>query len=111
MAEFEKVKDIPAEKPLSYRWEPDVKFILTGLEFDHIYNGLRANLNDPNFIRVAATIKALETADSIFKQGLEAGVIKPVYPEPKVDTRTVYESDPELKIWEDAHPNSVERNP
>lgn len=86
MAEFEKTS-AEQPKPTNYRWDPTDKFILTGLEFDLIYNGLRANLNDPNFIRVASIVKALETVDGVFKQGVEAGVIKPVYPEPKEEQK------------------------
>jgi len=84
MAEFEQTTSQKTEeKPIDYRWEPTDKFILSGLEFDLIYRGLRANLQDPAFVRVATVVKALETADGVFKQGVDAGVIKPVYSEPK----------------------------
>jgi hypothetical protein len=93
MAEFEKKKEItenPAE-PIDYRWEPTDKFILTGIEFDLIYRGLRANLKDSAFVRVATIVKALEVADGVFKQGVDAGVIRPVYPE----------AEPRPKGWQD----------
>lgn len=91
MAEFQKTVPTQQNKPIDYRWELDDKFILTGLEFDLIFKGLRANLQDPNFVRVATVVKALETVDGVFKQGVEAGIIKPVYPEPEL--KSYYPSD------------------
>lgn len=82
MAEFE-TASAPEETrtPINFKWEPTDKFILTGIEFEVIYNGLRAQTQDPVFQRALHTIKALEAAEGIFRQGIEAGVIKPIYPE------------------------------
>lgn len=81
MAEFIKAGETQTEKftyspGKNYRWQPDDKFILTGLEFGAILTALRGYSKDPEFIKVANTLQALEVAERIFISAVEAGIAK-----------------------------------
>ena len=60
----------------NYQWQPTDEFILTGVEFDHLYKTSReAALNPVGATAQAYTVQ-FEILQRLFTKGVEAGVIK-----------------------------------
>lgn len=69
----------------NYKWEPDDKFILTGVEFGTILTALQGYKKDEDFIKVSNTLRALEVAEKIFITAVEAGIAKEIDAPPQID--------------------------
>lgn len=81
MAEFIKAGETQSRKftfdpKKNYKWEPEDRFILTGIEFGMITAALRGFTKDPEFQKYAAIARALEVTNNILISAVEEGVAK-----------------------------------
>lgn len=71
--QIDKAKKFEPNKP--YKWSPDDIFEITGQQFASIYHALNATVTTKEGATIAQLYEAYSVALSVFKDGVEQGVI------------------------------------
>lgn len=67
---------IPELEPgAHYVWSPEAEFVLTGAEYELLFNALKANFRDPVFAAHIDQFQAYKMLENVFLEGIKTGVV------------------------------------